>query len=64
MNKILKSSGTKVTKLWKQKIQKSRNKSYKNLGTKIQEQIFQKSRKKCLKNPETNISRIQKLKLQ
>jgi hypothetical protein len=49
MNKNFKNLGTKVTKIWEQKFQKSGNFFFKNLGTKIQEQ---KSRNK---NPETKI---------
>jgi hypothetical protein len=44
--KNYKNPRTRRTKIWK-KIQKFRNKSYKNLGikiSKIREQIFQKSR--------------------
>jgi hypothetical protein len=35
MEQKIKNPGTKVTKYWETNLQKSRNKSYKNLETKI-----------------------------
>jgi hypothetical protein len=57
-----KKSVNKITKIWEQKFQKSRNKSFKNPRTKswnkiskIREQELQKSWNKNYKNPGTRI---------
>jgi hypothetical protein len=66
-NENFKNPGTKITKIWEQKLQNSgtkikisKNKNYKNPGTKItkiQEQKLKKSGNKSYKYPRTKVKK-------